>query len=91
VQEFVDQGERALGVVRPFDPELRQGGLDRNLAQDARGVRIEDARANAPIRKMAREEVGLGQVRSGVDPLQNLYDTMAVTPSSLIPWRLLTA
>jgi len=36
------------------------------------------------------EEVGLGQVRSGVDPLQNLYDSMPVTPSSLMPERPFT-
>jgi hypothetical protein len=50
----VDQPARALGVRGVLDPDLWQRGFDRQLACEARGVRVEDARANA----MFGEQIG---------------------------------
>src|SRR5260221_12837204 len=83
----VDDLARASGVVGVLDPDLRQGQVDGQLARDARGVRVEDLNANAPVREKIREEVRLRQVPRGVDPFQKRYDSMALTPSSLIPER----
>jgi hypothetical protein len=51
-QVLVDMRAGALGIRRIHDPDLRKGCLDRQLAGEARGVRVEDARANAPFREM---------------------------------------
>ncbi len=70
-QELVDHQARARGVVGILDPELREREVDRNLARQARGVRVEDPGANAPGVEEICEEVGLRQVGCGVDALQN--------------------
>src|SRR5438128_1023992 len=51
-KEGVDQLARAGRVVVAFYPQLGKRRIDRELARDARGVRVEDARANAPIGEM---------------------------------------
>ena len=68
--EGQDQLPGTSCIAGILDPDLRQRRFDRQLAGDARGVRVEDAHANAPIREEIREEVRLRQVRRGVDPLQ---------------------
>jgi len=55
LEVFVDQPARALGVRGVLDPDLGKRGLDRKLAGEARGVRVEDARANAPFGEMVGE------------------------------------
>jgi hypothetical protein len=84
---FVDEGAGARGVGGILDPELGKRRVDGKLAGEARGVRVEDARANAPIREQICEEVCLRQIRRGEDAFQNRYDSMPVTPSSEIPER----
>ena len=69
-QVFVDEAARALGVGGVVDPDLRKGRLDGQLAREARGVRVEDARANAAIREQIREEVRLRQICRGVNAFQ---------------------
>jgi len=69
-QVFVDEAAGALGVRGIHDPDLGKGCLDRQLAGEARGVRVEDAGANAPFGEMVGEELRLGQVGGGVDALQ---------------------
>jgi hypothetical protein len=69
-QVLVDERAGALGVRGIVDPDLWQRGVDRQLAGEARGVRVEDARANAPFGEMVGEELRLGQVGCGVDALQ---------------------
>jgi hypothetical protein len=88
---FVDQLASALGVRGIVDPHLGKGCLDGKLAREARGVRVEDARANAPFGEMVGEELRLGQVGRRVDALQNWYDTNRLTPSSRMPERLSAA
>ncbi len=85
--EGFDHRERARRVFGILDPHLRQRGVDRKLAREAGGVRVEDARANASMGKEIDEEMGLGEIGRGVDPFQNFTETMPVTPSSLIPER----
>jgi hypothetical protein len=83
----IDQVPRAVRVGGIHDPHLRQRAIDRQLPGEARGVRVEDAHANASIREEIREEVRLRQVRRGVDPLQKRKDSIPLTPSSLMPER----
>src|SRR5258706_8309520 len=54
-QVFVDESAGALGVRGILDPDLGKGCLDRKLAGEARGGRVEDARANAPVGGMGGE------------------------------------
>jgi hypothetical protein len=88
--ERIDQCPRAFGVVGVIDPHLRQRGFDRQLAREAGGVRVEDARANASMGEEVDEEVRLGKVGRGVDAFQNFTETVPPKPSSLIPERLVT-
>lgn len=67
-----------------FHPDLRQRGIERKLARDARGVGVEDVRDDAMVRERIPDEMRLGQVGGGVDLLQNRYDTVAPMPS----WRM---
>ena len=62
-------------------------GRERLPYGDARGVGVEDARANAPVFEEVDEEVRLGEIGCGVDPLQKRYESMPLTPSWLIPER----
>jgi hypothetical protein len=55
LQVLVDEPAGALGVRGIHDPDLGKGCLDRKLAGEARGVRVEDARANAPFGEMVGE------------------------------------
>jgi hypothetical protein len=55
LQVFVDETAGAFGVRGIHDPDLGKGCLDRQLAGEARGVRVEDARANAPFGEMIGE------------------------------------
>jgi hypothetical protein len=71
LEVFVDESASALGIRGIVDPDLGKGCLDRQLAGEARGVRVEDARANAPFGELIDEELRLGQVGGGVDALQN--------------------
>ena len=86
-QVFVDDGAGAVRVPGILDPDLRERRVDRQLPREARGVRIEDARANAPVREPIGEEVRLRQIGCGVDLLQNLYESTAPAPHSLVPER----
>jgi hypothetical protein len=54
-QVFVDQPAGALGVGGIDDPDLGKRGFDRQLAGEARGIRVEDAGANAPVGEMVGE------------------------------------
>ena len=85
--ERIDDVARARRVVGAIDPDLRQRRVERQLAGDAAGVRVEDARANAPVFEEVDEEVRLGEIGCGVDPLQKRYESMPLTPSWLIPER----
>ena len=85
--ERLDDAARARRVVRAIDPDLRQRRVERQLAGDAGGVRVEDARANAPVFEEMDEEVRLGEIRGGADALQKRYDTMPLTASWLMPER----
>lgn len=85
--ERIDDLGRARRVVGSIDPDLRQRHVGRQLAGDARGVRVEDARANAPVFEQVDEEVRLGEVGGGVDAFQKRYESMPLTPSWLIPER----
>jgi len=89
-QVGVDQLAGASGVCRAVDPDLRQRGLDRQLAGEALRVDVEDARADAVLGEQVREELRLGEVRRRPDALQKRIDSIALTPSSLIPERLVT-
>jgi hypothetical protein len=64
-------------------PDLRKGRVDRQLAGDARGVRVQDAGANAAMGEQVDEELRLGKVGCGVDPLQSFTETVAPMPSFL--------
>ena len=86
-QVLVDQVAGARGVGGIVDPYLGKRRLDRQLAREARGVRVEDPSANASIRQQIREEVRLRLVRRGIDPFQNRNDSIPVTPSSEIEER----
>jgi hypothetical protein len=86
-KEGVDQLARARRVVVALHPQLRERRVDRQLARDARGVRVEDARANAAIGEMVREQVRFGKVRSDKYLLQNFIESAALTPCSLMPER----
>ena len=86
-EEGGDEIARARLVGGILDPELRQRGLDGQLARDARGVRVEDAHAHAARGEQVGEELRFGQVGGGEDALQKRYDTNALTPSSLTPER----
>lgn len=72
------------GIVHPH---LRACHVDGKLAREARGIRVEDARANAPVREEVDEEVGLREVGGGVDALQKRSDSRPVMPSSVTPER----
>ena len=85
--EGVDDLSRAPGLVGAVDPDLRQRRVDRQLAHDARGVRVEDARANAPAGEEVQEELGLRKVGGGEDAFQKRYEIMPLTASWLIPER----
>jgi hypothetical protein len=61
----------ATCVLVAIDPDLRQGSLDGQLAHHARGVRVEDACANAPVAEVIRKQVRFGQVGGGEDSLQS--------------------
>jgi hypothetical protein len=69
-QVFIDEPAGALGVRGVLDPDLGKGCFDRQLAGEARGVRVEDSGANASFGELVGEELGLGQVGCGVDALQ---------------------
>jgi len=70
LHEGVDDLARPRRVAGPVDPDLRQRCVDRKLAYDARGVRVEDACANAAGGEQVEEELRLGQVGGGEDALQ---------------------
>jgi hypothetical protein len=70
-KELVDHRKRAGCVVGLLDPELREREVDRKLAREARGIRVEDPGANAPGCEQICEEVRLRQVGCGVDAFQN--------------------
>jgi len=86
-QEGIDDLFRARRVGRVVDPDLRQRCVDGQLAGEAGGVRVEDARANAAMGEQVEEEVRLGEVGGGVDALQNFTETVTPRPSSLMPVR----
>ena len=87
LQVGVDYFASARRVLRVHDPELRERGIDGKLAREARGVRVEDLRANAPVGEPVGEEVRFGQVGRCVDALQNFTEIVPVKPSSLMPER----
>ena len=89
-EERVDQLARSSGVIGALHPDLRQRGLDRQLPRDARRVGVENARADAVLCEQVREELRLGKVRGRPDAFQKRIDSIALTPSSLIPERLVT-
>lgn len=75
------------GVV---EPDLRTGGVDGQLAGDAGRVGVEDAGSDAPVAQQVDDELRLGEVGRGVDPLQNRTDTIALAPLSSTPERPVT-
>lgn len=72
---------------RVLDPHLRQRGIERQLARHARRIGVEDVRRDAVVLERIPDEMRFGQVGRGVDPLQNLTDTVAPMPSCLMPER----
>jgi hypothetical protein len=52
---FVDEAAGALGVRGIHHPDLGKRGFDRQLAGEARGVRVEDACANAALGEVVGE------------------------------------
>ena len=72
------------GIVHPH---LRPRDIDGKLPGQARGMRVQDASADAPVGEEVYEEMGLGKVARGVDAFQKRIDTMPVTPSSSMPER----
>ena len=50
-------------------------------------MRVQHARADAPVRQQVHEEVRLGEVAGGVDAFQKRTDTMPERPSSEMPER----
>jgi hypothetical protein len=86
-QEGFDDVLRARRVGGIVDPDLRERCVDRQLAGEARGVRVEDACANAAMGEEVDQEVRLGKVGGGVDALQNFTETVTPSPSSLMPVR----
>jgi hypothetical protein len=85
--ECRDHLARPCLVLRVVDPDLRQRCFDGQLAREAGGVRVEDARANASMGEQVDEEMGLGKVGRGMDAFQNFTETDPAMPSSLIPER----
>ena len=71
-------------MSRIFHPDLGQRGVERQLARDARGVRVEHVRDDAMVPEHIPDEMCLEQVGGDVDFLQNLYETVAPMPS----WRM---
>lgn len=84
---FVDERLGAPGLGILLDPHLRQRRLDRELAGEARGIRVEDAGANAAMAEQVDEELRLREVGRGVDALQNFTEAVSPAPSSLMPER----
>src|SRR5262249_25723171 len=86
-RELVDQvaGARRVGGI--VDPHLGTRLVHGQLARDAGSVGVEHAGADAAPREQVDEEVRLGKVGGGVDLLQNLTDTMPLTPSCFTPLR----
>ena len=86
-QELADQLARPPGLGIVLDPDLRERRVDWQFARHARGIRVEDARANATMREQVQQELRFGKVGSGEDALQNFTETVAPRPSSLMPER----
>jgi hypothetical protein len=84
---LVDERPRPLGVGGIVHPHLRPRGIDGKLAGQARGMRVENTRADAPVGEQVYEEVSLGKVAGGVDALQKRIDNTPVMPSSSTPER----
>ena len=70
-----------------LDPHLRQCRIQRQLAGDAGCIGVEDVRHDAALLERIPDEMRLGQVGGGVDPLQNRYDTIAPMASCFTPER----
>ena len=75
------------GLRRVVDPHLWQRRIQGQLAGHAGCVRVEDVRHDAALLQRIPDEMRLGQVGGGVDPLQNRYDTIAPTASCFTPER----
>jgi hypothetical protein len=58
----MDQLAGARMLVVALDPELGQGILEGQLAQHARGVRVEDPGANASVGEVVRKQVRFREV-----------------------------
>jgi len=56
-------------VARVLHPQLRRGGIHRDLAHRPCRVRVEHANAHAPRREVRGEDVRLGEARGVVDAL----------------------
>jgi hypothetical protein len=87
LQERGDDLARVSGLRGILDPDLGQRLVERQLACHARCVRIEDVRSDALVLKRIPDEMRFRQVGGGVDPLQNLYETIAPQASCLMPER----
>lgn len=86
-QELVDQDAGAIGVGVALDPHLGKRGVDRQLAREARRVRVEHAGGDEAGGEPIDEEGGLRKVGRGVDALQNFTETITLPPLSLMPER----
>ena len=87
LQVQVDRLAGASRVQVALDPDLRKRGFDRKLARQARRVGIEDARGNLAGGEAVDEELCLGKVGGGIDPLQNFTETITLPPFSFTPER----
>jgi len=70
LQVLLDRLAGAWRIQVALDPDLRERGIDRKLARQARRVGIEDARGDLAGGEVVDEELGLGKVGRGVDALQ---------------------
>jgi len=61
---------RARSASAGFTTQIWGRDASMGSSPEARGVRVEDAGANAPFGEMVGEELRLGQVGGGVDALQ---------------------
>lgn len=73
-----------------LDPHLGKRRVERQLPGDTRRVRVEHVRGDAALLERIPDEMRFGQVGGGVDPLQNLTETIAPTASCFTPERLET-
>src|SRR6476646_2674010 len=69
-EEGFDHLARAGRIAVALHPNLRQRGLDGQLAREARGIGVEYPRGDQLLLQPIDDELRLGEVGGGVDALQ---------------------